>query len=353
MLSANLMHKLTTKVMETLDKARKLGRDASTPTQAPSKPVPPEPLIHFETLSDRPRVFRMTQTLIADAKDRNKMKTPTSLGEDLLDLSWLSRAVGLVTHNDVLINPKFPLRELAAAAPKLRWIHVTGAGIEPLLPLDWLPQIAVLTNNSGVHADKVRESSAMMLLMLNSRVPAIVSNQRRAHWHQIFTRVIRGKTVLIIGVGDMGGAAAEAARRLGLRVLGIRRSGASHPDVDQMFRTDELDAALTLADFVLLSAPLTPETKLLIDERRIRLMKQGAGLINIGRAGLVDYAALADALHEGRLSGAVLDVYDPEPLPSTSPLWAVSNLILMPHVTSDDEDQYLPRLTSCLKMFAD
>ena len=304
---------------------------------------PPEPLIHFETLSDRPRVFRMTHALIADAKARNKMSTPTSLGEDLRELSYLSRAVGLVTHNDVLLHPKFPLGDLAAGAPELRWIHVTGAGIEPLLPLDWLPHKVVLTNNSGVHADKVRESSAMMLLMLNSRVPAIVTNQRRAHWQQIFTPAIRGKTVLIVGVGDMGGAVAQAACRLGLRVLGIRRSGESHPDVDRMFRTDELDAVLPLADFVVLCAPLTSETKLLIDEHRIRLMKPGSGLINIGRAGLADNAALACALHEGRLSGAVVDVHDPEPLPSTSPLWGIDNLIMMPHVTSDDEDQYLPK----------
>jgi phosphoglycerate dehydrogenase-like enzyme len=305
--------------------------------------APAEPLIHFETPSDRPQVFRMTEALIADAKARNKMHTPTSLGEDLRELSWLSSAVGLVTHNDVLLHPNFPLRKLAAAAPQLCWIHVTGAGIEPLLPLDWLPRRTMLTNNSGVHVEKVRESSLMMLLMLNSHVPTIVSNQRKSRWEQIFTPTIRGKTVLIIGVGDMGGAMAQAAHQLGLRVLGIRRSGESHPDVDRMFRTDELDAALPLADFVVLCAPLTSETKLLIHEDRIRLMKPGASFVNIGRAGLVDNAALACALHEGRLSGAVLDVYDVEPLPPTSPLWDIDNMIMMPHVTSDDENQYLPK----------
>ena len=306
-------------------------------------PLPDKPLIHFETLSDRPRVFRMTEALISAAKARNKMSTPTSIGEDLHDLAWLSNAVGLVTHNDVLLSPKFPLRQLDASAPQLRWIHITGAGVEPLLPLDWLPRQAVLTNNSGVHADKVRESSVMMLLMLNSRVPTIVSNQQNSRWEQIFSPSIRGKTLLIIGVGDMGGAAAQAARQLGLRILGVRRSGAPHSDVDQMFRTDDLDQVLPLADFVLLAAPLTTQTKLLIDRRRIGLMRRGAGFINIGRAGLVDYTALKDALCEGRLSGAVLDVYDPEPLPPSSPLWTTHNLIMMPHVTSDDEEEYLPK----------
>jgi len=301
------------------------------------------PFIHFETLADRPRVFRMTPALISEAKVRNKMNTTTSFGEDLRDLSWLSQVVGLVTHNDVLINPKFPINDLGRAAPRLRWIHITGAGIEPLLPLNWLPPHVVLTNNSGVHAEKIRESGLMMLLMLNARAPAILSNQRKSLWQQIFTPAIRGRTVLIVGVGDMGGAVAQAARELGLRVLGIRRSGTSHPHVDQMLRPAELDAALPQADFVVLAAPLTKETTALLDRRRIQLMKQGAGFINIGRAGSVDHEALVDALNAGRLSGAVLDVFESEPLASNSPLWRTDNVILMQHVTSDDEDVYLPK----------
>lgn len=299
--------------------------------------------IHFETLSSRSRVFRMTEPLIADAKARSKMNPATSISEDLRDLSWLSRAIGLVTHNDVLIRQDFPLRDLRRRAPQLRWIHITGAGIEPLLPLDWLPEQVILTNNSGVHADKIRESTAMMLLMLNTRIPAIISNQRKANWEQIFSPVIREKTVLIIGLGGMGGAAVQAAHQLGLRIFGVRRGDAPHPNVERIFQMSNFDDALTRADFVLLAAPLTPETRLLMDRRRIGLMKPGSGFINIGRAGLADYDALADALGEGRISGAVLDVFDPEPLPPNSPLWKVDNLIMIPHVSSDDEDRYLPR----------
>jgi phosphoglycerate dehydrogenase-like enzyme len=301
------------------------------------------PLIHFETLSDRPRVFRMTPALIAEAKTRGGTAIPTSFGEDLNDLSWISRADGLVTHNDVLLNPKFPLHELGRVAPSLRWIHVTGAGIEPLLPLDWLPPRAVLTNNSGVHAEKIKESALMMLLMLNARLPEIASNQRKSLWRPTFTPTIRGQTVLIIGVGDMGGAVAGAARQLGLRVLGIRRSGSPHPNVDEMFRPSELDMALPRADLVVLAMPLTTETSRMLDHRRIRLMKQGAGLINIGRGGLIDHPALIDALNARLLSGAILDVFEQEPLPPNSPLWRTDNVIVMQHVTSDDKDEYLPK----------
>jgi phosphoglycerate dehydrogenase-like enzyme len=301
------------------------------------------PLVHFETLSDRPRVFRMTPALIADAKTRGRVVVPTSFGEDLADLSWMPEARALVTHNDVLLNPKFPLYALARLAPGLRWIHVTGAGIEPLLPLDWLPPGAILTNNSGVHAEKIKESALMMLLMLNARLPEIATNQREAHWRPIFTPVIRGRTVLIIGVGDMGSAVAQAARQLELRVLGIRRSGSPHPAVDEMFRPNELEEALNRADFVVLAMPLTRETSRMLNRRRIQMMKVGAGLINIGRGGLIDHAALIDALNAGLLSGAILDVFEQEPLPPDSPLWKADKIIIMQHVTSDDEDEYLPK----------
>ena len=301
------------------------------------------PPIHFETRPTKPRVFRITQALIDEAKARNKISLPTSLGEDWRDLSLLSAAVGIVTGIDLIADPKFPRRHLQDVAPNLRWIQVTGAGIEPALPLDWLPPQVVLLNNSGVHVEKIRELAAMMLLMLNARVPEIVTNQRQARWQQIFTPQISGRTVLIIGVGDMGGGVAQAARQLGLRVLGVRRSGAPHPDVERMFKPDEMDAALPQADFVVLATPLTHETATLLDRRRFALMKPGAAFINIGRSGSADYAALADALKSGAISGAIIDVYDQEPLPANSPLWSIGNLIMMPHVTSDDEDQYLPK----------
>jgi phosphoglycerate dehydrogenase-like enzyme len=300
-------------------------------------------LIHFETRAAKPPVFRMTQALIADALARNKVRVRTSLGEDLKDLSWLAAATGFVTSIDVICDPRFPLRELATVAPRLCWIHISGAGIEPLLPLDWLSPQMSLTNNSGVHVEKVRESAAMMLLMAHARVPAIVTNQRQARWQQIFTSTIAGRTVLIVGVGEMGGAVAAAARGLGLHVLGVRRSGPPHPDVDRMYRPQEIDEALPVADVVVLTAPLTAETSMLIDRRRFGLFKRGAGLINIGRAGLIDHAALVDALEDGTVSSAVIDVYDPEPLPPDSLLWHVPNLLLMPHVSSDDEQRYLPK----------
>jgi phosphoglycerate dehydrogenase-like enzyme len=286
----------------------------------------------------------MTEPAIAAALTRSALShIRISLGEDLRDLDWLSEADVLVTSNDVIRDPGFPIGELATAAPQLRWIHIIGAGIEPLLPLAWLPDGVTLTNNSGIHVDKMRESAMMALLMLNARLPAIVTNQRHARWDPIFTPRIIGKTVLIVGVGDMGAAVAQAARALGLFVVGVRRSGAPHPDVHRMVPVAALDGVLPNADFVVLAAPLTPETENLLDRRHIELMKPGAGLLNVGRALLVDQDALVEALRTGALSGAILDVFDPEPLPASSPLWQAKNIVLTQHVTSDDLDEYLPK----------
>jgi glyoxylate/hydroxypyruvate reductase len=300
-------------------------------------------MIHFETRSGKPRVFNITPQLIADAKQRNAQNVATSLGESWSDLSLLACATGIVTAVDLLMDPTFPKESLTEAAPQLRWIHVTGAGIEPLLPLDWLPKQVTLTNNSGVHARKMRESALMMFLMLHARLPEIVTNQRIARWQQIFSSRILGRVALIVGVGDMGEAVAMAARELGMHVLGVRRTGAQHPAVHAMFRPDQLDMLLARADFVVSAVPLTADTAMLFDQHRFALMKPGAGFINIGRAGSVDYGAMAEALRSRSLSGAIIDVYDQEPLPSTSPLWQTENLIMMPHVSSDDEDEYLPK----------
>jgi phosphoglycerate dehydrogenase-like enzyme len=304
--------------------------------------------IHFETRSKKPDVFRFTQELIASAMarngyPRNGVPAATTLGSDLSDLSWLIDAQVLVTSNDVIVDPLFPRQAIAKRAPRLKWIHIIGAGIEPLLPLDWLPQQVTLTNNSGVHFDKAVESATMVLLMLNSRLPEIAGNQRRCLWHPVFTPTIKGKTALIIGVGDMGAAVAAAARSLGLTVLGIRRSGRPHELVDQMFSISELDMALPRADFVVLAAPLTSETVNLMDNRRFGLMKRGASFFNFGRAGSVDHLALMESLNDGHLSGAVIDVVDKEPLDPTSALWSAKNLTIMPHVSSDDLDLYLPK----------
>jgi len=244
---------------------------------------------------------------------------------------------------EALVTWDLPTDRLGAIAPGLKWIHIIGAGVEHLCPMDWLPAGVTVVNNKGAHAAKAGEFGLMAILMLHNRMPAIATNQRRARWQSLYSTPVAGRTVAIVGVGSIGAAVAAQAKSIGLRVLGVSRHGKPHPAVDEMVTPDRLDDVLGPADFVFVSTPATPETRNLIDRRRIGLMKPGAGLINVGRAAVIDYDALTEALEDGHLSGAILDVFDPEPLPPDSPLWSAPNLVVTPHVSADDGDTYVAK----------
>jgi len=169
----------------------------------------------------------------------------------------------------------------------------------------------------------------MAVLMLNNRLPEMVTNQRQGRWEQLFNSAVVGKTLLIVGVGHVGGSVAGWAKRFGMRVIGIRRTGRNHRSVDAMHRPADLPKLLPEADFVLIAAPHTDATHHLIGADEIALLKRGGGLVNYSRANLVDYEALRGRLERGEIS-AVLDVFSPEPLPSDSPLWQTPNLIITP-----------------------
>lgn len=243
---------------------------------------------------------------------------------------------------EVLLTWNFPTDNLAAVAPKLKWIHCIGAGVEHLTPMDWLPDGVTLVNNKGVHAAKAGEFGLMGVLMLHNHVPALMTNQRAAVYDSLYSTPIAGKTLLVIGVGSIGGAVARHCAQLGLHVTGVSRHGRPADGVGKMVMPDALDEVLPDADFVFVSTPMTPETENLLDARRLDLLKPGAGVINVGRAGVIDYRHLAAKLEAGTLAGAILDVFDPEPLPQDSILWSTKNLVVTPHVSADDGNSYVP-----------
>lgn len=213
--------------------------------------------------------------------------------------------------------------------------------MERLLPLDWLPRGVVLTNNRGAHGEKAEQYVSLALLLLHARMLEILANQRAHRWQPIFTPSIAGKIALVVGLGDLGRAAARAARRLGLRVIGVSRSGRKIPEAAAVHRPHALDRLLPQADFVVLALPLTPQTRGLLDRSRLDRMKAGAGLVNICRGPVLDQEALRAKLARGELAGAVLDVADPEPLPPESPLWETPNLLITPHVSCDEAERYV------------
>lgn len=295
--------------------------------------------VHFQSNPDAPMVFQITEERYQAASERNNDvsdRVYATIGTNKDDLhAALGKANGLVGWT-------FPQEGLVELAPELRWIHAIGAGIEHLLPLNWLPSGVDLINNRGVHAEKAGEYLLMAILMLSNRIPALVTSQRLGQWNEIFSTRLSDRTLLIIGVGHMGGSAARQAKRFGMKVIGVRRSGRPHRYVDEMFRPEDLEQVLPRADILLVTTPLTSETRGLIGVRQLDLLKTDAGLINLGRAQVVDYEALADRLENGKLGGAILDVFDPEPLPSDSRLWDTPNLIITPHVASDDWELYMP-----------
>ena len=243
---------------------------------------------------------------------------------------------------EVLLTWDLPTANLARLAPRLKWIHCIGAGVEHLCPMDWVPEGVTITNNKGAHADKAGEFALMAVLMLHNKMPAIIGNQRDARWNSLFSTPIEGKTVGLIGVGSIGGGAAVQLDKMPVHIIGVSRHGRAHPSVHEMVAMDQLDAVLPRMDYVFVSLPSTPETRGLFNRERLQSLPAGAGVVNVGRGSTFDYDALAQLLTSGHLSGAIIDVFDEEPLPKDSPLWSAPNFVVTPHVSADDGDNYVP-----------
>ncbi|MDP7651838.1 MAG: NAD(P)-dependent oxidoreductase [Rhodospirillales bacterium] len=244
-----------------------------------------------------------------------------------------------------VLKERFPL---SAPAPHLRWVMVTSASYHKLVPIDWLPDGVPLVHNLGPHAKKAGEFIATSLLMLNCRIPFFITAKEEKRWAPLVTSGIEGKTLAVIGVGKLGGAGAERARDLGLRVVGIRRGGEPHPLCDEVYGPDGFERVLPDADFVLVTVPFTPETEGYFDRRAFAMMKKDAGFITTAPTRVFDYEALAEGLGSGHLSGAVLDGFDPEPVPPESLLWTTPNLIMTPHTSCIDAEDYTPRTLDLL-----
>lgn len=293
--------------------------------------------VHIENTRARPEIYHVSAERWAAACARHR-----GLGRRIeATIGWDGDILeDALKTADIVIGVRSRLERLAARAPRLKWLHATLAGLDSFYPLDWLPQDVIFTNNRGAHGAKAEQFVRMALAMLNSRMPEILANQHAHRWRQVFSPSIAGKTALVIGLGDLGQAAARAAKDLGLKVIGISRSGKKVRHADAVYTASRLDAVLPQADYVVMAVPLTAETRCLLNRTRLDLMKPTAGVINIARAQVADHEALAEKLRGTELGGAVLDVMDPEPLPPDSPLWETPNLMITPHISCDDADHY-------------
>jgi D-2-hydroxyacid dehydrogenase (NADP+) len=245
--------------------------------------------------------------------------------------------------------------EQLKSAKKLKWIHSTATGVAQLMYPELQNSGILVTNPSGIFSVPMAEHTMGLLLALARNFPDSVRGQDRAKWSQqeIWDKPqhlteLNGKVLLIVGYGRIGAEVAKRAKAFDMRVWGVTRSGNGKRDhAERIFAAADLQEALPEADYVLISAPETPGTKHLIGTAQIAKMKHGARVINIARGSLVDETALVQALENGALAGAALDVTQTEPLPVESPLWRAPNLFITPH-TSGVSDRLWDRQTALL-----
>jgi len=225
-----------------------------------------------------------------------------------------------------------PPRPLLAAAERLRWIQCMGAGIEALLVPEVSPRVTI-TRVAGIFGPWMAEYALGWCLWVTQRMDGFRASQRARRWAPIDPIPLRGQTLCVIGLGDIGARIARSGRALGMRAIGVSRTGRPVTGVSRVYRTRALTAALAEADFVVLTVPLGPATRGLLDAAALAAMKPSAWLINVARGPIVDEDAMVEALRAGRIAGAILDVFDIEPLPPTHPLWTLPNVVITPHIS--------------------
>jgi glyoxylate/hydroxypyruvate reductase len=292
--------------------------------------------IHLQNPIDDP-LFHFSRAMWDEAAG-GETGHVVSIGDDAADF-----AAAMTEAEALVCDAGIVKAYLPCPAPRLKLLFVTNAGLDRLAPFDWLPPGVVLMNNRGTHAAKSGEFGIMAVLMLANRVPEMVTHQRAGRWQKLWGSVVGGRRLTIVGLGTLGGAVAEHAARFGMRVTGVRTQAGSHPHCERVVGIQDLDRVLAETAFLLLACPLTKATRGLIDRRRLGLLPAGAGVVNIGRGELIDQDALCDRLDDGHLSGAVLDVFSPEPIPAGHRLWTTPNVVISPHTSADDPATYNPR----------
>lgn len=225
-------------------------------------------------------------------------------------------------------------------APDLKWIQLTSAGSDRLLASGFVGREVVVTTASGLHATPIGEYVLAVMLMFAKGAPRFFRAQVERRWERFMPTELYGKTVGVVGMGNIGREVARLSKAFGCRVLGIRRSArarGSDEHADELLPPSGLPYLLAESDYVVLATPLTPETRGLIAEPQLRMMKPTAVLVNIARGPVAVEADLVRALKDGWIAGAALDVFEREPLPPESELWDLENVILTPHISGGTE----------------
>ncbi|MPZ63148.1 MAG: D-2-hydroxyacid dehydrogenase [Propionibacteriales bacterium] len=261
--------------------------------------------------------------------------------EELADvrLATAAELPATLAGAEILLAWDFLTPALAAAwdsADRLRWVHTASAGVDNVLIPPMVDSDVALTNSRGVFDGAIAEYVLGLMLMFAKDTMGTWRRQTRREWEHRDTERLAGRTALVVGVGPIGRAIARLLGAAGVRVSGAGRTARSgDPDFGDVAASSDLTELVTGADYVVLVAPLTKETRGMIDASVLGAMKPSARLINVGRGELVVEPDLVAALRERRIAGAALDVFETEPLPPESPLWELPEVFVSPHMSAD------------------
>lgn len=266
---------------------------------------------------------------------------PLPTGVELTTVSAEAELREQLMHADVLVVTDFRTGLLERCWPAhhdIKWVHATSAGVDALLFPALVKSDLLLTNARGVFDLGIAEYVLGAVLMFAKDTLGNLRHQRAHRWQHRETDLISGKQALIIGAGSIGGEVARLLSALGLEITGVARSARDTPHFKQVVANDDLEKHLPNADYVVVTAPLTPATEGLINRQMLALMKPQAVLINVGRGAVVVTDDLVEALQQRVIAGAALDVVEPEPLPAQHPLWDMPNVMISAHMSGDFVD---------------
>jgi phosphoglycerate dehydrogenase-like enzyme len=245
------------------------------------------------------------------------------------------------------------IREVFLMSPHVRWVHSRSAGLERTLFPELIASDVVMTNGSGVFSPSLGEFALAAILYFAKDFRRMIRNQMAGAWEPFDVLPISGKTIGIVGYGDIGRAVAARVRPLGMNVLAIKRrvskQNSADPLANQIFGAEERIGVLSRCDYIVVAAPLNAETRGLIGPAEFAAMKPGAVIINVGRGPVIEENAMIKALSEGTIKGAALDVFDEEPLPEGHPFYEMENVLLCPHCADHTPDW----LDNAMRFFID
>ena len=274
-------------------------------------------------------LLTLTPELNNQYRDRLKAKFP-ELNVDLVDHH--SKVGPYIGSADILLTfaPRLS-DDVLRAGTRLKWVQALGTGVDNLIDRPVLRKDVIVTNVHGIHGPPVSEAAIGSMLALARDIPRAIRAQDRREWARFPAQLLHNKTVGVFGIGAIAEELAPKCKAFGMRTVGVTSSPRTVAGFDRMHASSELAKIAGELDFLVLLTPLTDKTRNSVDAKVFAAMKPKSFLVNLARGGVVDEAALLDALKSGRIGGAALDVFNEEPLPADHPFWSMENVIITTH----------------------